>query len=338
MTVPGKPEFDEHVHPSTSKTPVSDALRGKRLLLVASTGGHLAQLDKISRLLQFDESSIWVTFEKPQSTSMLSGRIHHFIPYIAPRDLVTVVRQWSFFRKLIRESQVDAVLSTGAAIALASHLPALASRTPAFYIESVSRFDGPSLTGRVMGLLPVRRLTQHRSWSSARWPYELSVMDAYSSTYVATSTPLKRVFVTLGTIHPYRFDSLVDAVARALPHDVEVVWQLGSTSRTDLRGKVVDEMSAAEFEQNTREADLVVTHAGVGTIMQLLDEGVPVLAVPRRQSRSEHVDDHQQQICTELARRGLATVSEATDIDEGLLHEARRLRPGRLDLGAGFNV
>lgn len=313
-------------------TPVSDFLRGKRLLLVASTGGHLAQLDKISRLLKFDSASEWVTFEKPQSVSMLRGRAHHFIPYIAPRDFRGVARHWPYFSRLIRDTKVDAVLSTGAAIALASHIPALASRTPAYYIESVSRFDGPSVTGRMMGLLPVRRLTQHRTWASTRWPYELSVMDAYSARSVKPTTALNRVFVTLGTIFPYRFDALIDAVKAALPATTEVTWQLGSTTRTDLRGTVFDEMSAADFDRHSRAADLVITHAGVGTIMQLLDSGASVLAVPRRQSRQEHVDDHQRQICVELADRQLATVAEAPLIDGSTLERARWIHPTRTDL------
>lgn len=332
MSVPGTAAPGPNDRADLTETPVSDSLRGKRLLLVASTGGHLAQLDKISRLLGFDTSSVWVTFEKPQSVSLMQGRDHRFIPYIAPRDFRSVVRHWPYFRKLIRETGVEAVVSTGAAIALASHLPALATRTPTYYIESVSRFNGPSVTGRAMALLPVRRLTQHRGWASNTWPYEFSVMDAYGARSIETAGPLRRIFVTLGTIHPYRFDSLVDAIKAALPRGTDVVWQLGSTSRTDLPGQVETEMSAAEFDRHTRSSDLVVTHAGVGTIMQLLDSGVPVLAVPRRQSRNEHVDDHQEQVCGELTRRGLATVAEAVSITTKTLEQASMLRPTRLDL------
>lgn len=335
MSVPGTATPGPNDRADSVETPVSDALRGQRLLLVASTGGHLAQLDKVSRLLSFDPSSIWVTFEKPQSVSLMRGRDHRFIPYIAPRDFRSVVRHWPYFRRLIRETKPAAVVSTGAAIALASHLPALTTKTPAYYIESVSRFSGPSVTGRAMALLPVHRLTQHRGWASKTWPYEFSVMDAYGSIAAERPAPPRRIFVTLGTIHPYRFDALVDAIRAALPPEAEVVWQLGSTPRHDLPGRVEIEMSAMEFEKQTRSSDLVVTHAGVGTIMQLLDSGVPILAVPRRQSRNEHVDDHQEQVTGELLRRGLATVSEAPAITLETLERASTLRPTRLDLQAG---
>lgn len=333
MSVPGVPHLDSSASRHPLPTPIVDSLRGRRLLLVASTGGHLAQLDKLSQLLRFDESSTWVTFEKPQSISLMEGRDHRFIPYIAPRDFRSVVKHWPYFHRLIRETKPDAVVSTGAAIALASHIPALTSRVPAYYIESVSRFDGPSVTGRVMSRLPVRRLTQHDEWASARWPYEISVMDAYSAEKAPTPPPLKRVFVSLGTIFPYRFDSLIDAVKAALPDDVDVVWQVGATTRSDLPGRVETEMSAREFERLSRESDLVITHAGVGTIMQLLDLGAPLLAVPRRQSRNEHVDDHQEQICGELTRRGLATVAEAPAINRDVLERARLLRPTKADIG-----
>lgn len=333
MSVPGAPPAEAFDSRQPRDTPIADSLRGRRLLLVASTGGHLAQLDKISQLLDFDPSSTWVTFEKPQSTSMLGSRDHRFIPYIAPRDFKSVAQHWPYFRRLIREIRPEAVVSTGAAIALASHLPALAARVPTYYIESVSRFDGPSLTGRIMSRLPVHRLTQHDEWSSGRWPYEISVMDAYGADRTQPTGALKKVFVTLGTIFPYRFDSLVNAVVTALPRDVEVVWQLGATERTDLPGRVETEIRASEFERLTSEADLVITHAGVGTIMQLLDLGAPTLAVPRRQARNEHVDDHQEQICGELIRRGLATVSEAPSLDLNVIESARQLRPTRAPVG-----
>lgn len=311
---------------STEQSTVVEDLRGKKLLLVASTGGHLAQLDKISSFLDVDPESLWVTFNKPQSNSLMHGRRHEFIPYIAPRAFHRVARSWPRFHRIIKQERFDAIVSTGAAIALASHLPALARRVPVYYVESVSRFHGPSLTGRIMGVLPVKRLTQHAEWASAKWPYEFSVMDAYSAQPTDGDTPLRSVFVTLGTIKPYRFDSLVDSVVAALPPDVSVTWQLGETMRADLPGTVHGEMTAQDFERAARGADLVITHAGVGTVMQLLDFGTANVVVPRRKSRGEHVDDHQTQVAAELKNRGLATVLEADEISLPELERAQGLR------------
>ena len=119
------------------------------------------------------------------------------------------------------------------------------------------------------------------------------------------------MFVTLGTIEPYRFDALIDNILRVLPGDAEVTWQLGSTPREDLPGRVAKVVSLEEFDRLAVEADVVVSHAGVGSALRLLNLGVSAIIVPRRQERGEHVDNHQQQAAAQLAQGGLCRVREA---------------------------
>jgi UDP-N-acetylglucosamine transferase subunit ALG13 len=303
-------------------------MNGQKLLLVASTGGHLSQLNRLSERIQPSDDSLWVTFEKPQSRSLMEGRRHLFIPYISPRDYLGVARGMRTFRSILDQEEFDAVVSTGAAIALASHLPARRRGLRTVYIESVSRFDGPSLSGRILQRVPgIERYAQHAGYDPKRWSQEFSVLDTYArdETWAPAEAP-RRVFVTLGTIHPYRFDRLVDRLVEVAPAGTEFVWQLGSTPRDDLPGEVHVEMSAAAFVEAARTSDLVVTHAGVGTVMGLLDERRPVLVVPRRRAHKEHVDDHQLQITREVERRGLAVAAEVEQIDAGTLTRAAATR------------
>jgi UDP-N-acetylglucosamine--N-acetylmuramyl-(pentapeptide) pyrophosphoryl-undecaprenol N-acetylglucosamine transferase len=132
---------------------------------------------------------------------------------------------------------------------------------------------------------------------------------------VAANRPLK-ILVTLGTIKPYRFDRMVDAVRSCLRPDDEVIWQLGVTTRSDLEGEVNDQLNAAGFAEAARTCDVVVTHAGVGTILQLLDDGKLPVVFARRADLGEHVDDHQQQILGRLLTLGLALRG-----DDGLTRE-----------------
>jgi UDP-N-acetylglucosamine transferase subunit ALG13 len=307
---------------------VLESLRGQKLLLAASTGGHLSQLHRLAERIGPADDSLWVTFEKPQSISMLHGQRHRFVPYISPRDYRGVVKEMRTFRRLLADEHFDAVLSTGAAIALASHLPARRRGLRTIYIESVSRFDGPSLTGRILQRVPgIERYAQHPGYDTARWKQEFSVLDTYSrdeSWHV--EGPPRSIFVTLGTIHPYRFDRLVDRLVEIAPVGTEFTWQLGTTARTNLPGDVHTEMSAEAFTEAAQRSDLVVTHAGVGTIMGLLDLRRPTLVVPRRRSRNEHVDDHQLQITREVARRGLAVSAEVDDIVAETLVQASAIR------------
>jgi hypothetical protein len=149
---------------------------------------------------------IWLTFENEQSRSLLAGKNVHFVPYIAPRDYRGLARAFSPVLRIMRSTDFDVAISTGAAIAALVLPLARLQRREAWYIESVSRFDGPSLTGRILAKYPnISTYTQHDSWRSDRWKYRLSVLDDYTpktqssiSTRIADG-PLK-VFVTLGTI------------------------------------------------------------------------------------------------------------------------------------------
>ncbi len=308
--------------------------RGRRSLLVASTGGHLAQLVLVSQMLDVHPDSVWVTFDSAQSRSLLAGRRVRYVPYIEPRGLGAALRAVPHFDRLLHEEQVDAVLSTGAAIAAPALAVAAARRVPAFYLESVSRFDGPSLTGRVVARIPgVHCYTQHPGWAGGRWSYDLSVTSRLTARRSARSSVRlpggTRCFVTLGTIEPYRFDAVVDNLLAVLPEDAEVTWQLGSTVRSDLPGRVTRVVAAEEFDRLATEADVVITHAGVGSALRLLDLGVAPVLVPRRRSRGEHVDDHQAQAARELERAGLVLVREAGEITAADLEgvAAGRLTP-----------
>jgi UDP-N-acetylglucosamine transferase subunit ALG13 len=215
----------------------------------------------------------------------------------------------------LRQEQFDVVVSTGAAATLTALPQLLRPGKHVVYIESVSRFAGPSLTGRIMNAIPGTELyTQHASWADRKWKYHFSVLDEFGSV-PAHAAPGSRpnVFVTLGTIRPYRFDRLVDQIVQIAPQ-AEIIWQLGETERADLPGKSHTYMSAGEFESTARAADVVISHAGVGTALRLLEMGICPVLVPRRRHFGEHVDDHQGQIADHLSDRNLAVVREASGL------------------------
>ncbi|MGX5680883.1 glycosyltransferase [Schumannella luteola] len=302
-----------------------DSARARKLLLVASTGGHLAQLVRMADSLGASDESVWLTFESPQSTSLLAGRRTHFVPYVRPRDVRGVIRASRSAGRLLDEESFDGVVSTGAAVALAALPLAKRRGIPTMYIESVSRVTGPSLTGRILAAGRMAEMrTQHPGWASARWRLHPGVFGEFETVARAESDS-PSLFVTLGTIRGFRFDSLVDAVLRTGLADERTVWQLGETRRSDLPGTVVESMEAEEFADRAAAADVVITHSGVGTIIGMLESGIHPVVVPRRRSRHEHVDDHQEQIARYLSELGLATVTEAPDLTVDHLRRAAGL-------------
>jgi len=327
-----------HSDSDSVRGPWMNVAPGSRLLLVASTGGHLTQLAKIAARLEVSVDSTWVTFDSPQARSLLSRyRDVRYLPYVAPRDARGVLRTARAVARVARASRYDAVMSTGAGVALS--LAAVPKGVRRLYVESVSRVSGPSLTGRLLARVPgVERRTQHPGWASKRWPYEFTLLDDYAvvpkQLGARTTGPIS-VLVTLGTIQPYRFDAALEAVKRVLGPDDRVFWQVGVTSGVDLPGDVRESMGRLELHAMAAQCDVVISHAGVGTAVDLLELGISPVLLPRRAEHGEHVDDHQLQIGTMLGDRQLATVRLPEELTrDDLFAAANRLVVSRADLGA----
>ena len=53
-----------------------------------------------------------------------------------------------------------------------------------------------------------------------------------------------------------------------------------------------------------KEARIVITHGGTGTIINALRLGKKVIAIPRLKKYKEHVDDHQLELLTTFSEAG----------------------------------
>lgn len=292
----------------TGKHPLAELVpRHARVLWVASSGGHFAQLMRIANAADAAPDSDWVTFENPQTSGALDGKRAHFVDYVAPRDVRNAAKAARWAAGHLRKEKYDLCISTGAALAV-SVLPIAAARgVDTVYVESISRVDGPSLSGKLLRRVPrIRTFTQHEGWSSAQWQWKGSILDSWTAQERQAPREPRRFFVTLGTIRPYRFDRAIDAILAVLEPGDEVTWQVGCSERDDLPGSVHRELKPAEFRRLAEEADVTVTHAGVGSILELLDMGIAPAIVVRSRENAEHVDNHQRQIAEAMTSRGLA--------------------------------
>jgi UDP-N-acetylglucosamine transferase subunit ALG13 len=113
------------------------------------------------------------------------------------------------------------------------------------------------------------------------------------------------IFVTVGT-NEARFDRLVAAVS-SLVGDERVVVQYGSSALRPAGAECVEFIPFDRLTELVREARVVVTHAGVGSILVSLTNGKRPLVVARRKRFGEAVDDHQVPLTARLAAAGLVT-------------------------------
>jgi UDP-N-acetylglucosamine transferase subunit ALG13 len=109
------------------------------------------------------------------------------------------------------------------------------------------------------------------------------------------------IFVTVGT-SPFDFSrllKLVDGIADSVIE--ELLFQTGYTEYIPQNGKSVKFLPKGEFDLLFREATLVISHAGAGSIINSIKYSIPLVLCPRRSSFGEHCDDHQVELADKIS-------------------------------------
>jgi len=116
------------------------------------------------------------------------------------------------------------------------------------------------------------------------------------------------IFVTVGT-NEAPFDRLLRALD-GLGLEERLVVQRGASRVRPAGAECVEFLPYEELVEHVRAARLVVTHAGVGSVLVVLSAGKRPLVVPRLHRYGEAVDDHQLAFARHLERAGLVSVAE----------------------------
>ena len=217
-------------------------------------------------------------------------------------------------------SRPDTILSTGAGLAVPFFLIGKLLGIRLVYVESVTRTESISLSGRLVYPLADRFFVQ--------WP--AAAKRLRRAEYAGG---IALIFVTVGT-HHQPFERLLAALDEPR---APISWSSSLVPRDRQRASHAAEayMPFNEMLECFAEADTVITHAGVGSILCARREGHVPLVVPRRRDLGEHVDDHQAELTRGLEARGTAIAVWDTDAlaDAGEKRAAPRARP-RVDRAA----
>ena len=310
--------------PAPDRGPAGPRRRGARrrgggwpvvtTLLVANDGGHLMQLHTLRPRLGVGDDVVWVTPRTPQTESLLAGqRVHWALP-CPPRDTRALARNALACRRLFADHDVSLVVSTGAALALAVLPQARLRGIETVYIESATRLDAPSLSGRALAMVPgITTFSQSSALARGHWQFLASPWELYE-TAPAAERPVRSMVVSLGTQDGYGFRRLLDRLVPLVPEGAEVLWQTGGTDVTGLGIDARERVPSEEMAAAIRAADVVVAHAGTGIALMALENGKCPILVPRRAMHGEHVDDHQLTIALELALRDLCISRDADSL------------------------
>ena len=114
------------------------------------------------------------------------------------------------------------------------------------------------------------------------------------------------ILVMLGTQNN-SFHRLLEKIEELIKDNIikdEVVVQAGYTKFKSDYMQIFDMIPREELEEYQKQADLIITHGGVGSIITSLKLGKKVIAVPRLHEHGEHVNNHQIEIVELFDKKG----------------------------------
>ncbi|WP_245590128.1 glycosyltransferase [Desulfobulbus elongatus] len=112
------------------------------------------------------------------------------------------------------------------------------------------------------------------------------------------------------------FDRLIQAMDQwAQRTGQEVFAQVGHSDFKPCYIQYKPFLDQAEFGQKMEAAQLIVAHAGMGTIISALERGKPLVVMPRKASLGEHRNEHQSATASRFAALGHVWV---VDDEQGL--------------------
>jgi UDP-N-acetylglucosamine transferase subunit ALG13 len=116
--------------------------------------------------------------------------------------------------------------------------------------------------------------------------------------------------VSVGNAHqPFtRLIHAITSIAHTLPQPVVV--QHGHTPFDSFECRGVTFLDMLAFESAVSEAEVLILHAGAGSVIHALGAGKAPVVMARRAEFGEHVDDHQVEFAREVALTGRVVVVE----------------------------
>jgi len=111
------------------------------------------------------------------------------------------------------------------------------------------------------------------------------------------------IFVTVG-LEKFPFDRLIRVLDQAVRRGEigpDVFAQIGTSAYEPVHFPWTRLLSDDEIAQRIRQADIIVSHAGVGSYLKCRELGKIPILFPRRAAFGEHVDDHQSEFVEKMA-------------------------------------
>lgn len=293
------------------------AKKMKKVLVVASAGGHLTQAmcaTSSCKNIVLVSNKINIKNKRIQKTYKILDTQYN--------PLVHILNVFYAIYVLLRE-RPKAVFSTGGPIVLPFALICKVLPIKFVFLDTLSRVVELSNSGKLINKYNLYD-KMYSQWSEVAKPNKLEYIgkcfdilgenkiDDDQEYQHQTDRPM--ILVTIGT-SDYLFPRALDFIASMeLYNDVRVEWVIqagdNNVAKKPANGSVVTLVERGEMEKLVSRASLVVSHCGIGSINQILMYKKHVIFIPRLKKFNEFSDDHQLQIANELKNGDFIVVDE----------------------------
>ncbi len=120
-----------------------------KLLLVCTNGGHFATMQSLKNFWCVHERE-WVTHRSADTLAIEAKEKVHFVHRQDSRDLPNLLRNVLPAYRILRSVKPDLIVSTGASVAVPFFYFGKLLGIRTLFIESISRVERPSLSGRLV--------------------------------------------------------------------------------------------------------------------------------------------------------------------------------------------
>lgn len=145
------------------------------------------------------------------------------------------------------------------------------------------------------------------------------------------------ILVTLGT-QDKEFKRILIEVERLIEVgkiNEKVIAQIGNTKfETKLpnsKMELIKFTTPKQLNELIQDSSFIITHGGVGTIIEGIDLGKKIIAVPRLKKYKEHVNDHQLQIIQNFDNKGYIIGTRCVEDIENSLDRVEKFVPRRYE-------
>lgn len=148
----------------------------QRILLICSPGGHLQQMLALKPAWQDLEVS-WATLPSSDVEHILLGQDVDLGHGPTNRSIANLLKNLRFAPRVLRRRRPDVILSTGAGLAVPFFVIGRLMGIRLVYVESLTRTEGLSLTGRLVAPLAHEMFVQWPGAVRGRARYVGSILS-----------------------------------------------------------------------------------------------------------------------------------------------------------------